>query len=70
MYIQVSPGLGNAMGMLFNAYSSGTPLLILAGQQDRRLLVSELNFASPAALLNCGTTMAARMPTCLAGMIE
>jgi benzoylformate decarboxylase len=39
--VHVSPGLGNAMGMLFNAYSAGTPMLILAGQQDRRLLVSE-----------------------------
>ena len=39
--VHISPGLGNAMGMLFNAYSSGTPLLLLAGEQDRRLLVRE-----------------------------
>jgi benzoylformate decarboxylase len=39
--VHVSPGLGNSMGMLFNAYSAGTPLLLMAGQQDRRLLVSE-----------------------------
>jgi benzoylformate decarboxylase len=39
--VHVSPGLGNSMGMLFNAYSAGTPLLLLAGQQDRRLLASE-----------------------------
>jgi benzoylformate decarboxylase len=39
--VHVSPGLGNAMGMLFNAYSSGTPLLLIAGQQDRRLQVRE-----------------------------
>jgi benzoylformate decarboxylase len=29
-------GLGNAMGMLYNAYQEGTPLLLTAGQQDRR----------------------------------
>jgi len=39
--VHISPGLGNAMGMLFNAYCAGTPLLLLAGQQDRRLLVGE-----------------------------
>jgi benzoylformate decarboxylase len=39
--VHVSPGLGNAMGMLFNAYCAGTPLLLMAGQQDRRLLIGE-----------------------------
>jgi benzoylformate decarboxylase len=39
--VHISPGLGNAMGMLYNAYSAGTPLLLLAGQQDRRLMVGE-----------------------------
>ncbi|GIW96343.1 MAG: benzoylformate decarboxylase [Pirellulaceae bacterium] len=34
-------GLGNAMGMLYNAYREGTPLLVTAGQQDRRLLLEE-----------------------------
>lgn len=34
-------GLGNAMGMLYNAYQEGTPLLITAGQQDRRLRQAE-----------------------------
>ena len=34
-------GLGNAMGMLYNAYRSRTPLLITAGQQDRRLAFQE-----------------------------
>jgi benzoylformate decarboxylase len=29
------------MGMLFNAYRAGTPLLLLAGQQDRRLRLGE-----------------------------
>ncbi len=39
--VHISGGLGNAMGMLFNAHREGTPLLILAGQQDRRLLFAE-----------------------------
>ena len=34
-------GLGNAMGMLYNAYQEGTPLVVTAGQQDRRLRLSE-----------------------------
>jgi benzoylformate decarboxylase len=39
--VHISPGLGNAMGMLYNAYCAGTPLLLLAGQQDRRLMAGE-----------------------------
>ena len=39
--LHISCGLGNAMGMLYNAYRSGTPLLVTAGQQDRRLLMEE-----------------------------
>jgi benzoylformate decarboxylase len=35
--VHICCGLGNAMGMLYNAYCAGTPLLIFAGQQDRRL---------------------------------
>ena len=39
--VHVSCGLGNAMGMLYNAHRAGTPLLLTAGQQDRRLRLSE-----------------------------
>ena len=39
--VHITGGLGNAMGMLFNAYCEGTPLLLLAGQQDRRLVMGE-----------------------------
>jgi benzoylformate decarboxylase len=39
--VHIGCGLGNAMGMLFNAYSEGSPLLITAGQQDRRLRMGE-----------------------------
>jgi benzoylformate decarboxylase len=39
--LHISCGLGNAMGMLYNAYREGTPLLITAGQSDRRLRLEE-----------------------------
>jgi benzoylformate decarboxylase len=39
--LHISCGLGNAMGMLYNAYRSGTPLVVTAGQQDRRLAIEE-----------------------------
>ncbi len=39
--LHISCGLGNAMGMLYNAFREGTPLLVTAGQQDRRLKLSE-----------------------------
>ncbi len=39
--LHISPGLGNGLGMLYNAYRAGTPLVVTAGQQDRRLRFSE-----------------------------
>jgi len=39
--LHISCGLGNAMGMLYNAYRSNTPLLVTAGQQDRRMMFEE-----------------------------
>ncbi len=39
--LHISCGLGNAMGMLYNAHREGTPLLVTAGQQDRRLKFQE-----------------------------
>ncbi len=39
--LHASCGLGNAMGMLYNAWREGTPLLVTAGQSDRRLLAEE-----------------------------
>jgi benzoylformate decarboxylase len=39
--LHICCGLGNAMGMLYNAFREGTPLLVTAGQQDRRLLIRE-----------------------------
>ncbi len=39
--VHICCGLGNAMGMLYNAWREGTPLVLTAGQQDRRLLFEE-----------------------------
>ncbi|MCH2125772.1 MAG: thiamine pyrophosphate-dependent enzyme [Pirellulaceae bacterium] len=39
--LHISCGVGNAMGMLYNAFREGTPLLVTAGQQDRRLIFEE-----------------------------
>jgi benzoylformate decarboxylase len=35
--IHVAPGLGNALGMLYNAFRARSPLVVTAGQQDTRL---------------------------------
>jgi len=39
--LHICCGLGNAMGMLYNAFREGTPLLVTAGQQDRRFKFEE-----------------------------
>lgn len=39
--LHISCGLGHAMGILYNAFREGTPLLVTAGQQDRRLQFEE-----------------------------
>ncbi len=33
--VHVAPGLGNAMGTLYTAYVSGTPMIVTAGQQEQ-----------------------------------
>jgi benzoylformate decarboxylase len=35
--VHVAPGLGNALGMLYNAHKARVPLVVTAGQQDTRL---------------------------------
>ena len=35
--VHVAPGLGNALGMLYDALKANSPLLVTAGQQDTRL---------------------------------
>ena len=39
--LHVAPGLGNALGMLYNATMGKMPLVVTAGQQDSRMLVRE-----------------------------
>jgi benzoylformate decarboxylase len=39
--VHAACGLGNSMGMLYNAHIERTPLLLTAGQQDRRLRLEE-----------------------------
>ena len=39
--LHISCGLGNGMGMLYNAYRSGSPLVVTAGQQRRGLSFEE-----------------------------
>ena len=39
--LHVAPGLGNGLGMLYNACEAHTPLLITAGQQDSRMRLRE-----------------------------
>lgn len=40
--IHVAPGLGNALGMLYDAQKAGSPLLVTAGQHDQ-----SFNFTEP-----------------------
>src|SRR5918999_3106601 len=39
--VHTAPGLGNAMGALVTAYHNKTPLVVTAGQQDRRHITLE-----------------------------
>jgi len=39
--VHISPGIGNSMGMLYNAYKSGSPLLVTAGQHDQSFAITE-----------------------------
>jgi len=39
--LHAAPGLGNAMGMLYNAKKAGAPILVTAGQQDTGFALTE-----------------------------
>src|SRR5271166_2574117 len=39
--LHVAPGLGNAMGMLYDAQKAGAPILVTAGQHDQSFNVTE-----------------------------
>src|SRR3974390_3784675 len=40
--LHVAPGLGNAMGMLYDAQKAGSPVIVTAGQHEQRF-----NFTEP-----------------------
>ncbi|KKK70947.1 hypothetical protein LCGC14_2918880, partial [marine sediment metagenome] len=35
LQLHINPGLGNAMGMLYNAYRTHTPMVVYAGQHSQ-----------------------------------
>src|SRR5262249_3288522 len=39
--VHTSPGLGNSMGMLYDATKAGSPLLLTAGQHDQAMNLTE-----------------------------
>jgi benzoylformate decarboxylase len=39
--VHIAPGLGNAMGMLYDALKAGSPLLLTAGQHDQSFTATE-----------------------------
>ncbi|HEX2215185.1 MAG TPA: thiamine pyrophosphate-binding protein, partial [Xanthobacteraceae bacterium] len=39
--VHATPGLGNAMGMLYDAYKAGAPVLVTAGQHEQSFNVTE-----------------------------
>jgi benzoylformate decarboxylase len=39
--LHVAPGVGNALGMLYNAWVGKAPMVVTAGQQDSRMLLRE-----------------------------
>jgi benzoylformate decarboxylase len=49
--LHVAPGLGNAMGMLYDAHKAGSPVLITAGQQDTGYLATEPILSADLAML-------------------
>ena len=44
--LHTAPGLGNAMGAIFNAQANKSPLVITAGQQYRSLMTLQANLAN------------------------
>lgn len=44
--LHVTPGIGHALGNLFNAYKSHIPVLVLCGQQHSKLILQEPLLAS------------------------
>ena len=45
--LHIAPGLGNALGMLYNAREGRSPLVVYAGQSDSRVLFQEPHLSGP-----------------------
>src|SRR5436189_3999750 len=48
--VHVAPGLGNAMGSLYNAQFTGTPMILTAGQQEQGHGLTEPLLYAPLSL--------------------
>src|SRR3954470_23660415 len=48
--LHTAPGVGNAMGAIFNAQANKSPLLITAGQQVRAHITMQANLTNPDAI--------------------
>ena len=48
--LHTAPGVGNAMGAIFNARANHAPLLVTAGQQARELVTHEANLTNRDAV--------------------
>jgi benzoylformate decarboxylase len=44
--LHTAPGVGNAMGAIFNAQANKSPLVVTAGQQDRSLMTLQANLTN------------------------
>jgi benzoylformate decarboxylase len=49
--LHITPGLANGLGNIFNAFKAKTPLVITAGQVDRRMMLQEPTLWSDLAQL-------------------
>jgi benzoylformate decarboxylase len=48
--LHTAPGVGNAMGAMFNAQANKAPLVVTAGQQDRSLMTLQANLTNRDAV--------------------
>src|SRR5213082_4022103 len=48
--LHTAPGVGNAMGAIFNAQANKSPLVITAGQQVRALMTLQANLTNRDAI--------------------
>jgi benzoylformate decarboxylase len=62
--LHAAPGLGNALGMLYNAQKAGAPLLVTAGQHGQSLALTEPGlWADLVAMARPFVKWAAEVPT-------